>query len=153
MVNVNKKFVQGGYGIVLDGADEALKAIKALAPDLDKDLKAKFREIGDRIVRDARGNVPSSSPLSRWERIPKDPVGWAAARGRRTRAGGGGFPTFNSGQIKAGIKAGTGKPKGAKFGALLYVQNKDAAGSIFEVVGRRNRPTSASGAHFIRGHP
>lgn len=153
MVTVNTEFVQGGYGIVLENIDQTLKALKNAAPDLDKELKKQLKTIGNEIVTGAKQRVPSESPLSNWAYEPKGTPGWrekwkADERGLRNRDGG--FPRFNSGQIQKGIKTQVGKPKGAKFGAIVYVVNKDAAGSIFEVAGRRSegRP-GTGGPNFI----
>lgn len=154
MVSVNTQFVKGGYGIILEGADEALKAIKNLAPDLDKALKAKFKLVGNQIVAGAKTRVPSESPLSNWERTPVDNAAWfaktnAAARGLKFRPGG--FPAYDAGKIRKGIGSQVGKPKAAKFGALLYITNKDAAGAIFEVAGRKGEGQSGTGGpNFIK---
>lgn len=151
MVKVNSNYAQAGYGVVLEGADEALKAIKALAPDLDKDLKEKLGGVGKRIASDAKTRVPSKSPLSGWERTPVDPAGWAAKRNKRPSRGGQGWPAYEPGKIRSGIRSGTGKPKGAKFGALVYVTNKDAAGAIFELAGRKSKGApGTAGANFIK---
>lgn len=154
MVKVNTQFVQGGYGITLEGADQVLKALKATAPDLDKALKKKFKDTGNQIIRLAKTKVPDESPLSRWGREPKDPAAWAiksraAERGLRVRPGG--FPTYDAAKIRRGLVANTGKPRGAKFGALLYLQNKDAAGAIFEVAGRKSSGRARTGGpNFIK---
>lgn len=153
MVKVNSNYAQAGYGVVLEGADEALKAIKALAPDLDKDLKEKLGGVGKRIASDAKTRVPSQSPLSGWEYVAKDPAGWAAKRNKRPSRGGKGWPAYDAGKIRTGIKSSTsaGKPKGAKFGALVYVSNKDAAGAIFELAGRKSKGApGTAGANFIK---
>lgn len=154
MVASKVNLVQGGFNISVENVDPILKAIKAVAPDLDKGLKKKLREIGSEIVRGAKTRVPDESPMSNWSREPTgtDPnwrVKWHAdERGLRQRDGG--FPRYNAGQIRAGIKTGTGKPKGAKYGGLLYVQNSDAAGSIFEVSGRKGVGRDRTGGqHFI----
>lgn len=140
MVNVNDKFVRGGYGIVLEGVDQTLKALKNLAPDLDKAMKKKFRAVGSEIIADAKTRVPDESPLSNWGTPPKDLEAWHAKYNKngRVRHRPGGFPTYNSGNIRAGLKSTIGKPRDAKFGALLYIVNKDAAGAIYEVAGRRS---------------
>lgn len=151
MTRIDDRFEQGGFGIVLEGADKFVRELKAIAPDLSKELKKRLETIGNRIIADAKTRVPSESPLSHWGRPVIDPAAWHAKfnRSGRVRQRDGGFPTYDSGKIKAGLKASTAKPKGAKFGAVLYLTNRDAAGSIFEVTGRRRNPTNKSGAHFI----
>lgn len=151
MTRIDDRFEQGGYGIVLEGADKFLKELKAVAPDLSKELKKRLEAIGNRIIADAKTRVPGESPLSHWGREPKDPAAWHAKYNKngRVRQRPGGFPHYDAGKIKAGLKAQTGKPKGAKFGGVLYLTNRDAAGSILEVTGRRREPSNKSGAHFI----
>lgn len=149
---LNVRETQGGSGIIIEGADQFLRGLQNIAPDLSKELKDRLLTIGDRIIDNARGKVPSKSPLSRWERVPIDPAAWHAKfnKNGRVKQRAGGFPAYDAGKIRAGLKASTSKPKGAKGGAILYLTNKDAAGSIFEVVGRRRNPSNASGAHFIK---
>lgn len=151
-LNVKTNLVQGGFNISVERADQVLKAIKAVAPDLDKSLKAKLKEIGNEVVGAAKQRVPSESPLSNWEYVPKGDPGWAdkfKATERNLRVRAGGFPAYNAGRIKKGIRTQVGKPKGARYGGILYVKNQDPAGSIFEVAGRRNEPSNASGRWFI----
>lgn len=153
MVATKVNLVQGGFNISVENADQVLKAIRTIAPDLDKELKKQLRGIGNQIVRGAKQRVPGVSPLSNWERIPVgDPNWWAKfkadERGLRRREGG--FPAYNAGTIKSNIRTGVGKPRGAKYGGIVYVSNKDAAGSILEVAGRKNAPFNAAGEHFIK---
>lgn len=154
MTRVDATFVNGGYGMVLEGADATLKAIRELGPDIDKAMKKRLKDVGNRIIASAKTRVPEESPLSRWARIPVDPAGWAAthnaaARGLRVRPGG--FPAYNAGTIRSGLKATTAKPKAAKFGAVLYLINKTPEGSIFEVAGRKTSgKVGTGGPNFIK---
>lgn len=142
--------VKGGFGVRLEGLDETLRTLRAAAPDLRKQLAKEIKGVGDEIVRDARALVPGKPPLSGWGYVPKDPTGWAQARGRTPSRGGAGFPTFVPSQVSAGIVAKTTRPKGAQFGALLYLLNKDAAGAILEVAGRKSDGTpGTAGPVFI----
>lgn len=146
-------FTVGGYGIVLENSDKVLKAIKNIAPDIDKEMKKRLREVGNRIITTARSNVPADSPLSNWGREPKNVEAWHARNNKnnRVRYRPGGFPTYDSGKIKKGLRANTGKPKGAKFGAILYLTNRDAAGAIFELAGRKSEGKRGTGGpNFIK---
>lgn len=138
----------GGYGVVLENIEPTLKAIKTLAPDLDKEMKARFKEVGNRIIAEARGNVPNESPLSNWARDPIGDPNWRAKwkadeRDLRNRAGG--FPRFEPGRVRSGMKASIKKPKAAKFGALLYLVNMDPAGAIYELAGRGKHKSGTTG--------
>lgn len=143
----------GGYGIVLENIEPTLKALRAAAPDLDKRMKSRIKEVGKRIVTGAKTRVPPLSPLSNWAREPIGDPNWRTkwqADKRHLRDRPGGFPRYDAGNIKSGIKATMSKPKTAKFGAVLYVVNADAAGAILEKAGRKNDPFNASGAYFIK---
>lgn len=154
MTRVDAKFVNGGYGIVLEGADDALKAIRNLGPDIDKAMKKRLKEVGNRIISSAKTRVPEEAPLSNWGRTPVDPAGWAATHnstGRGLRVRPGGFPTYNAGLIRSGLKATTAKPKSAKFGAVLYLINKTPEGAILEVAGRKTSGRQGTGGpNFIK---
>lgn len=142
--------VKGGFGVAIEGYEQTQKLMRAVAPDLRKQLAEELKAIGNDIVRDAKSRVPDQPPLSNWGREPKDPVGWAQRRGRTPSRGGAGWPAFKPDQVRRGITAQTTRPKGAKFGALLYLLNKDAAGAIFEVAGRKSTGNpGTAGPKFI----
>lgn len=143
--------VKTGFGVALVGVDATLKALRTVAPDLNKELRAELKRIGNELVADAKRFVPATPPMSRMARTPKDPVGWAKARGRTPSRGGAGWPAWDSGKIAAGITSSTSKPRGVKTGALLYILNKDPMGAIYEVAGRRSSGApGTAGPKFIR---
>jgi hypothetical protein len=131
--------------IVLNGIKETLDSLKAF----DKDAVKRFNKvINDELAgaeRDARNIIQEEPPMSGWRKLD-------ATRGR-TR-GGAGWPGWNAGEIKSKITKtkAQGKVRGdytTSAGALL---NKSAAGSIFEVAGRKTKATEArtSSAQFLR---
>lgn len=131
--------------IVLTGIKETLDALK----DFDKDAVKRFNKvINDELKgaeRDARNLINEEPPMSGWSKFD-------AARGK-TR-GGAGWPGWNAGEIKSKITKtkAQGKVRGdytTSAGALL---NKSAAGSIFEVAGRKTKAGFGSGssAQFLR---
>jgi hypothetical protein len=131
--------------IVLTGIKETLDALK----DFDKDAVKRFNKvINDELKgaeRDAHGLISEEPPMSGWRKVD-------AARGK-TR-GGEGWPGWNAGQIKSKITKtkAQGKVRGdytTSAGALL---NKSAAGSIFEVAGRKTKAGFGGGssAQFLR---
>lgn len=131
--------------IVLTGIKETLDALK----DFDKDAVKRFNKvINDELKgaeRDARNLINEEPPMSGWNKFD-------AARGK-TR-GGAGWPGWNAGEIKSKITKtkAQGKVRGdytTSAGALL---NKSAAGSIFEVAGRKTKAGFGSGssAQFLR---
>jgi hypothetical protein len=131
--------------IVLTGIKETLDALK----DFDKDAVKRFNKvINDELAgaeRDARNIIGEEPPMSGWRKAD-------AARGK-TR-GGAGWPGWNAGEIRTKITKtkAQGKVRGdytTSAGALL---NKSAAGSIFEVAGRKTKATAGrtSSAQFLR---
>ena len=131
--------------IVLSGIKETLDSLK----EFDKDAVKRFNKvINDELrgaERDAKGLISEEPPMSGWRKAD-------AAKGR-TR-GGKGWPGWNAGETKSGITKtkAQGKARGdytTSAGALL---NKSAAGSIFEVAGRKTAAGfgGGSGAQFLR---
>jgi hypothetical protein len=131
--------------IVLRGIKETLDALK----DFDKDAVKRFNKVINNELagaeRDARNIIGEEPPMSGWRKAD-------AARGK-TR-GGAGWPGWNAGEIKSKISKtkAQGKVRGdytTSAGALL---NKSAAGSIFEVAGRKTNATAGrtSSAQFLR---
>jgi hypothetical protein len=131
--------------IVLTGIKETLDALK----DFDKDAVKRFNKVINNELagaeRDARNIISEDPPMSGWRKAD-------AARGK-TR-GGAGWPGWNAGEIRSKITKtkAQGKVLGdytTSAGALL---NKSAAGSIFEVAGRKTKATAGrtSSAQFLR---
>lgn len=131
--------------IVLTGIKETLDALK----EFDKDAVKRFNKVINTELagaeRDAKGLIDEQPPMSGWRKAD-------AAKGR-TR-GGAGWPGWNSGEIRSKITKtkAQGKTRGdftTSAGALL---NKSAAGSIFEVAGRKTKPGIGGGssAQFLR---
>jgi len=131
--------------IVLTGIKETLDALK----DFDKDAVRRFNKVINNELagaeRDAHNLISEKPPMSGWRKSD-------AARGK-TR-GGAGWPGWNAGEIRSKITKtkAQGKVRGdytTSAGALL---NKSAAGSIFEVAGRKTKATAerTSAAQFLR---
>lgn len=113
--------------VELRGNSDLRKALRNFAPDLDKNLKKELRKALSPIAAQARGFVPSESPLS----------GWA---GRSFNEGT--FPTFNASTIKAGIgyKISPSKPNKDGFTSMASIFNASRVGSIYESAGRVGEP-------------
>lgn len=111
--------------IEIRGNADLRKAMRRFTPDLEKTLR---KEIGNAlrpVVREAKGFVPATSPMS----------GWAARSFNEGR-----FPTFSAGVMKAGIKysATPSKINAEGFSSMASVQNNSRVGSIYEGAGRAN---------------
>jgi hypothetical protein len=105
------------------GAIELRKALKQFAPDLAKETQKEIGNLLKPITAKARGFMPSTSPLS----------GWAKEGNWRGR-------NYTAFEAKRGIGYKTTPSKVDKLGfrALARIENKSAAGKIYEWSGRVN---------------
>ena len=108
----------------LKGAIELRKAIKQFSPDLAKETRKELANLLAPIVKNARGFIPSTAPLSGWGKAP--------STGR--------FPVYNAAQAKGkiGYKTSPSKPNKSGFRSLARIVNGSAAGAIYETAGRKN---------------
>jgi hypothetical protein len=109
--------------VEIQGNADFRKALRRFAPDLEKALKLEMRKALSPVVKQAKGFVPSSSPLS----------GWA---GRSFNEGT--FPTFNSATIKSkiGYTTSVSKVNSRGFSSMATIFNNSRAGAIYESAGR-----------------
>lgn len=111
--------------VEIRGNADLRKAMRRFTPDLEKALKKELREALLPVVRQAKGFVPSESPMRGW-------AGRVYSEGK--------FPTYNSATIIKGItyKSTPSKINENGFSSMASIQNKSAAGAIFEGAGRAN---------------
>lgn len=100
-------------------------ALRQYAPDLQKELTAEWRRILKPVVAQARGYVPAEAPMR----------GWKARSFSEAK-----FPMYNASTIRAGITYKTSPSRVSKSGfqSIVRIQNKSAAGAIYETAGRKN---------------
>jgi hypothetical protein len=110
--------------VELDNAVALNKALKQYAPELAKETQKEIAGHLRKVVNQARGFVPSDSPLS----------GWGNAVGIWE------YRAFNAGLIKKGLGYSTTptKPNKRGFRSLATIFNKSASGAIYETAGRKN---------------
>ena len=111
--------------VEIRGNADLRKAMRRFTPDLEKALK---KEIGNAlrpVVQDAKGFVPSVSPMSGW-------AGRSFSEGK--------FPTYNAATIIAGIsyKSTPSKINSNGFSSMASIQNRSRVGAIYESAGRAN---------------
>jgi hypothetical protein len=111
------------------GVAETMRALRKIDPEMARELTKAMKKPGMVIGKQARTYV--------------NPIGlsnWGDWRGG-----------YESARVKRKIqsKVITSKRKGGK-GALLRVVNQDAAGSIWEMAGRKNAGSSPQGQAFVR---
>ena len=111
--------------VEVKGAVELRKALRDYAPDLAKKLNFEMAAALKPIVNQARGFMPSQSPLS----------GWAVRENSK-----GTFPMYDPIIAKKGIvyKVSPSKRNSRGFRSLASLRNKSAAGAIYETAGRKN---------------
>lgn len=109
--------------IEIRGNVDLRKALRAFAPDLEKQLKKDLAAAMKPVVAKARGFVPSEAPMSGWA-----PRSFSEAR----------FPFYNASTIKSGIVYSTSPSKINPYGfsSMATITNKSAAGAIYETAGR-----------------
>jgi len=110
--------------VELRGNSDLRKALRAFAPDLDKELKTELRKALSPVVRKARGYV-EANPMSNWNSSSSDTAT---------------FPKYNSAAISRGIGFSTGVTRINKngFSSMAKIYNRTAAGAIYEQAGVKN---------------
>lgn len=109
--------------IEMRGNVDLRKALRRFAPDLEKQLRKDLANAMKPVVAKARGFVPADAPMS----------GWAARAFSEGK-----FPTYSASTIKSGITFTTipGKVNPYGFSSMAKINNKSAAGAIYETAGR-----------------
>jgi hypothetical protein len=124
--------------VVIQGLVETKRALREFAPDLKRELDKEGRALLKGIVNDARGFVPATGDmLSGWQIHSKGKQITAQTSVFSRRA----FPMFQASEVKTGLVAKVGGMKRTRGGmrAEYAIQNKSAAGAIYEWAGRVNR--------------
>ena len=128
--------------ITISGVKEMRAAIKKAEPEMLKALDKQVRQAILPVLAEARNLIPDDPPMSGWNITP-------AEKGRVR--GGAGWPAWDAAAARKGIKQKNGarRKKGRTNSALITVRNEDAAGSIYEIAGRKSNGKGATGARFI----
>lgn len=119
-------------------ADDLLKFRRELIkfdPEVKKALDKANRESAQPLLSYAKGLVPSGqdAPMSGWAK-------WNWSR----------IGTYSATEIQKGLKVKQrGKSRGSSFYSILQLRNETASGAIYELAGRRNKPSGKRGVQFI----
>lgn len=115
--------------VTVKGALELRKALKKFSPDLGKETTKEIAGVLKPIAARARGFAPAS-PLSGWVKSDKNQGRYA----------------YSLPEVKRGIgyKTTPSKPNRRGFVALAQINNKSAAGAVYETAGRKT-----SGGNFV----
>jgi len=120
--------------IEVDGVAETIKALGRVDPELKKQIVKNLKAAASPVEESARALVPTARPLSGWE-------GWK-----------GGYDPV---AIRRGIRVAFrgSKVRGARDPdkiPLLTLRQKNAAGAIYDMAGRRSSGNTDQGRVFIR---
>lgn len=140
-------------GVVVKGTIETRNALRKLERDALSELDREIREAGKPLINYARDRVRgkeggSEPPMSGW-------ITWKATPYQKTDKQTGQVKTvsgkgWDKSVIDKGIKIKQGKRrKGSVYSALLQMRQESAAGSIFEMAGRKSSGKTPSGRQFI----
>jgi hypothetical protein len=115
--------------VVVKGALELRKALRQFSPDLGKETTKEIAAVLKPITARARGFAPAA-PLSGWVKSDKNHGRYAYALS----------------EVKRGIgyKTSPSKPNRKGFVALAQINNKSAAGAVYETAGRKT-----TGGNFV----
>jgi hypothetical protein len=129
--------------VVLIGMKDTLEGLSKF----DQDAKKKFNSVVNAVLNEAKTEAMTyvpDLPMRNWQTKP-------SINPNKKVRGGKGWPAWDPEQVKAGIRASKakGKVRGdytTSAGALI---NKDPAGAIFEIAGRKSDDSkSKSGQQF-----
>lgn len=117
----------------IDGLPETLRALKAIDPAMEKEIRKEINFAAGSIRDLARRYVPAESPMSGWTADSWQGKG------------------YDSSVIRRGI---TVKRRGDRrrpnsFQQEIRIANGSAAGAIYELAGSKSNGRSASGRRFI----
>jgi hypothetical protein len=109
--------------IEIRGNVDLRKALRAFAPDLEKQLRKDLADAMKPVVAKARGFAPAEPPMRNWA-----PRSFSEAT----------FPFYNVETIRSGITYSTSPTlvKDYGFSSMAKITNKSAAGAIYETAGR-----------------
>ena len=116
------------------------KAIRRLAPDLNKQMNKRINRALQVVVDDARGFIPEISPLRNWAQPGQGHGLWASR-------------AFDRNEISRGItKTRAGGTRRTSEGLMTSyaILDKTAPGVIFESAGTKSTGTTTQGKFFIR---
>lgn len=109
--------------IEIRGNADMRRALRRFTPDLEKELKKELGNALRPVVRQAKGFVPQSAPMSGW-------AGRSFSEGK--------FPTYNAATVIKGItyKTTPSAINSNGFSSMASILNKSRVGGIYEGAGR-----------------
>jgi hypothetical protein len=125
--------MSAGISIKIENVPATLRALNKIDPDLRKKVPAEIKSYAQPIVADAKAALPSSAPMSGWNR---------------------GRFKYSASKARSGIRLqfkGT-RPRNAPADAwpVLRVKSTNAAAAVFDIAGRKSTGKTTSGSRMIR---
>ena len=121
--------------IKVEGLAEMFRDLGRIDPELRKAAVRRVYDAGKMIQADARSRIPTTPPMS----------GWSRRRGQRGKWNW--SPRQSRSRIRLKVSTGTAKRDEIR---LLRVIQSDAAGSIYDMAGRKTSGRTPNGQQFIR---
>lgn len=132
-VKVNRE--EYGVGVAVYGLKDTMKALRSIAPDVAKQYTAEIKAVITPVQTLARAKVPQRA-MRNWD--DSGPGVWS------TRLG------YNAAKVRRGItirQGGRGR-RGTGASVAWKVMNKDAAGAVYEIAGRKSSGSTRAGVAF-----
>lgn len=150
-----------GVRSTIYGTKETRAALRKFAPDVLKSMDKEISSVVSNLTTAAKAELPETPPMKGWRTEYKTArkkavYGMGDYSFKRDKFLGmtstRGWPAWESGEIHRGIKRRQGRRRktGYRYSGLIALVNSSAAGSIFEIAGRKNeaRP-GTKGWYFI----
>lgn len=133
--------------VIIDNVKETRRLMTKYAPDVKKALDKANREAAAPLIGMAKRNfvdVPMRNWINRTTANGEQKPGWIAKKDGRDL-------TYSASAAQKGIKIKQrGRAKRSPWSGVLQIRNESAIGSIFELAGRKNNPSTPQGAQFIK---
>lgn len=123
------------------GYPQALRAVSQFDPNLARDVRLEINRAARDAVRLARDYIPADPNMSGWNK-----ANYPEGSRWYDRA-------YSAGEIRRGIQVFRGKSSRRStrgWHEELGIENRTAAGMIYELAGSKSEGKDARGAHFIR---
>jgi len=124
-----------GMDVVVYGYKDTMKALRSISPDVAKQFTKEIRDAITPVQTLARSKVPQRA-MRNWD--DQGPGEWSQRLG------------YNAAKVRRGIsirQGGRGR-RGTGVSVGWKVTNKDAAGAIFEIAGRKSSGSTRSAVAF-----
>jgi hypothetical protein len=122
-----------GITVKIENVPATLRVLKKIDPDLRKKVPAEIKGAAQPMVNAIKANLPSSPPMSGWQR---------------------GRFRYSAAKARSGVrlKFRGSRPRNAPADSwpVLRVQSTNAAAVVLDIAGRRSSGKTSAGARMIR---